>query len=707
MPFFGSLRTRLKKRVAISLAGDPSWGLLVNGKSWLCPFCAQVGVEEVPEAEDARAERVLDHLVDAPCADFREGEGAPRPIQELKKEVASRELRRRVKKDLARNGAWQLMDLSRRWFCPFCAEATEIAIPAERVMPEDTVRAIVGHVEACAGFAKGRGETKPLESLKATVKNANRARKLAEDVRRKVEQDPVWRQKDARARWICPFCLAAQSDVDLSTSEAMFEKAPELMARHLGTCERWREGATPRLAQNRAPSGSMLTPLGSSGFPEKPDRAPDAGPKDERSSSRLLPVPPGITQRTGPRKQKAATDVWGRDALNAPTEAPPTPPPGPPPGAAAPPRRGTTLRSLESSSEHNLIDDPEVRKVTSSNRPKRSSRNPAASGSASGTAGSASSGGGVTSSSVSGSASGAASSAMTPIPGGPSIEDSSHARSRSVDWRKEIERELAAVRSQVPSWNDGSSHGLEDTAQAEVRDAAQAAASIPGVEVRVLIRPGSPPRGDFVEVIAVGEGRLAVLLGGVASEESEGALVAAMARNLVRMNVRRESDPAAVLRRVNQEIFQDLDARTFVSALVAIFDARTRRLAVARAGLPAPYLVNKARSTPFGAIECDGMVMGIDRGPIFDTTVQTRVVDLAPGDLVAFVSSGLLEVRNASREELGLERAQNAIRKYGFHEAEYLVHKMGQVLDEWTRGSDPAADACLAGLKIAPQPGKS
>jgi serine phosphatase RsbU (regulator of sigma subunit) len=95
------------------------------------------------------------------------------------------------------------------------------------------------------------------------------------------------------------------------------------------------------------------------------------------------------------------------------------------------------------------------------------------------------------------------------------------------------------------------------------------------------------------------------------------------------------------------------------------------------------------------------MVMGIDRGPIFDTTVQSRTFDLAPGDLVVFLSAGILEVRNPGREELGLERVHGAIQRYGNHEAEYLVHKLGQVLEDWSRGSEPGADACVAALKLA------
>ncbi|MEZ0229300.1 MAG: PP2C family protein-serine/threonine phosphatase, partial [Planctomycetota bacterium] len=564
-------------------------------------YCAKVGVDDLPEDEKKRVEAIVDHLLEDPCPDLHLGEGTLRPLAELKREATYRELRRRVKKELTRNGSWQLMDTRRRWFCPFCGEATDIEVPKDRTMTENVLRDLCLHIETCFAYSHGKGQEKPLEALKNAVKAVNRGKKLADDVRRKLEGDPLWRQKDSKARWTCPFCLRVLEHIDLSSNLVMFETAPALIAQHLlSPCEPWKAGQAPRQASNvsTTPSGGMARIV-------RPDPLP-LKPRDEQSSNGK------------PHK---------------------------------------TFRQMESSGEFDLIDDPEVRKLT-----------------------------------------GSGSGRHRPDLKGSSTIKASPDSTASVEWRREIERELAEVKNAVPGVQELSG-SLEDTEQAEARESAKVADSLPGFEVRLLVRSTKPPRGDFAEVIRLDSQRLGIIVGGVTGTETEGALVAAMARNLMRIHARTERDPAQVLRNVNSEVFQDLDARTFIAATYAVLEGPKRTLHVARAGMTAPFLVNPKRSPVLSLIDSEGMVMGIDKGPIFDQTVVTKSVEFGAGDLIVLAANGVLEVRNRNRDELGLERLMGAVRRYGTHEAEYLTHKLGQLLTEFSKDTDPSSDVCVLAMR--------
>src|SRR5438045_2499103 len=111
---------------------------------------------------------------------------------------------------------------------------------------------------------------------------------------------------------------------------------------------------------------------------------------------------------------------------------------------------------METLGEFDLIDDAEVRKLTSS--------------------------------------------ARRPKMGSSTVKAASPDSSASVEWRREIERELTAVKNAVPGGLEFSG-SLEDTEQADAREAAKVADDLPGYEVRLLLRPIQPPRGDFVEVV--------------------------------------------------------------------------------------------------------------------------------------------------------------------------------------------------------------
>ncbi len=602
MAVFSNLRTKIKKRVQGAL-GEAVWSVAVHGKGWLCPYCAKLAVDDLPQDEKKRVEAIVDHLLEDPCPDLHLGEGTLRPLAELKREANYRELRRRVKKELTRNAAWQLMDTRRRWFCPFCGEPTDIEVPKDRTMTEAVLRDLCLHVETCFAYSHGKGQEKPIETLKAIVKNVNRGKKLADDVRRKLEGDPLWRQKDQKARWTCPFCLRVLEHIDLSSNLVMFETAPALIAQHLlSPCEPWKSGQAARAVAT-------------------PSMTPSQG------MARIV--------RQEPLPLKPRSDVQRID--NG--------------------RPHKTFRQMESSGEFDLIDDPEVKRLTGSGsgRHRPSAKNS-------------------------------------------STVNTSPDSSASVEWRREIERELAAVKNAVPGVQELSG-SLEDTEQADAREAQKVAESLPGFELRLLIKAAQPARGDFAEVIRLDRERLGLIIGGVTGTETEGALVAAMARNLMRIHARTERDPAQVLKNVNAEVFQDLDARTFVAATYAVLDGPRRTLLVARAGMTAPIIMNPRRSPSFSLLDAEGMVMGIDKGPIFDQTVVTRPVELAQGDLVVFAANGVLEVRNRAREELGLERLMGAVRRYGTHEAEYLTHKLGQLLGEYSKDTDPSSDACVLAIR--------
>jgi serine phosphatase RsbU (regulator of sigma subunit) len=99
-------------------------------------------------------------------------------------------------------------------------------------------------------------------------------------------------------------------------------------------------------------------------------------------------------------------------------------------------------------------------------------------------------------------------------------------------------------------------------------------------------------------------------------------------------------------------------------------------------------------------MQTEGMIMGIDRGPIFDTTLETRTFDLARGDQLVLFTNGLAEARGASREEFGIERMHHLARRYGNHEVEYFTDKFREYFDLFMQDpSSRATDVVVAAIK--------
>jgi hypothetical protein len=283
-------------------------------------------------------------------------------------------------------------------------------------------------------------------------------------------------------------------------------------------------------------------------------------------------------------------------------------------------------------------------------------------------------------------------------------EKTEESRARSVSsWRREIEEELASVRSLPTAFERSGEHSVGGLRQGDQGEDEKLAAELRlrerGLELRRVRVLAKSPRGDFVEAIPLGDNRMAVFAGGVAGDDSEAPLIAAMTKNLIKQNASSNRCPGEVLRRVNQDIFNDLDGRSFVAVAYALVDLSSCRARFARAGLAAPVLVNAAGGS-LRPLDCEGMVMGIDKGPIFNSSLEVRQVALEPGDLLAMFTNGVMEARNSRREEFGLERTHQLIERYGTHELAYFVDKFKEHFGLHARGR-ARTDGCVIAVKRA------
>ncbi|MGE0709433.1 MAG: PP2C family protein-serine/threonine phosphatase [Planctomycetota bacterium] len=634
MIFGGGGRGGLERRVADGIATLPSWQVFV-GSRWVCPFCLTV-VKPASKEKAELIEAAVNHLDE--CQSFRGGEGIERPLKELTRFAAYRRLRKQCKQSIMRSPAWQLLDVSRRWVCPYCAAATHVTVPTSSRMTDETLSAIVDHVEVCPRYEGGRGRELPLSQLKDALRSANQVNQLAENVRQKLEGDPAWRRRDASNRWICPYCSQSQPAIDLSSRVVMFEQAPRQIAAHLRTCAPYLEGAAPQPYEGASSrSGGFQVVAEDAELDEldrRPPPLPSAGGPSARTQARasagwddadvpLLPLdelPLAPVSETGPVASE--TGRWGRDgdlALRG----------------AEPPGRRKTLAELESSGEFLLIDDPEVRDLTRKDQ-----------------------------------------------------------RGELDSWREEIERSLANVRSSSSS-RLSALRSLEEP-PSDVQPQALDLSGF-GLELGRLERATNPARGDFVDALELGRGRMALVAGSVTGDEAETPLLAELARRRIAERAGPDMDPGALLRAVNQEIFADLDGRSFVAVCYALVDLGSRRVMISRAGGPEPLVMHPREG--LRVVDCDGMVMGVAQGPAFESHLDVKSLQLGDEDLLVLYANGVLEARGAGGKQLGLPRVQELVRRYGTHEVAYLVDKFQESFELHVNGGYGGGEAFLVALK--------
>jgi len=159
--------------------------------------------------------------------------------------------------------------------------------------------------------------------------------------------------------------------------------------------------------------------------------------------------------------------------------------------------------------------------------------------------------------------------------------------------------------------------------------------------------------GDFFEYIDLPDGSFGFALGDVSGKGPPAALLTAMLQGMFSTQAFAPVEPAEMMTRVNRALL----ARGIESRFATIFYAILRadgRLTYCNAGQNPPLLFS---ASGVRKLETGGMIVGL----FPHASYEQEDVQLAAGDSLAIFSDGVSEALNASGDEYGESRIQEAV----------------------------------------------
>ncbi len=171
-----------------------------------------------------------------------------------------------------------------------------------------------------------------------------------------------------------------------------------------------------------------------------------------------------------------------------------------------------------------------------------------------------------------------------------------------------------------------------------------------GIDASASMNAARDVGGDWFELVALADGRIAVGVGDVCGKGVPAALFTGITKTLIRINLRENPDLPGAILKANAYLANNNAAELFATIHYAAFDPRTGEIELVSCG-HLPALVRRAG----GAVEklCGG---GLPVG-LFET-LKPRVLraELAPGDLLFLYTDGVTEAENEAQAEFGEER---------------------------------------------------
>jgi len=180
--------------------------------------------------------------------------------------------------------------------------------------------------------------------------------------------------------------------------------------------------------------------------------------------------------------------------------------------------------------------------------------------------------------------------------------------------------------------------------------------SVPGYDAYGMSRPAELTGGDTFDLSLGGQGLVAVL--GDATGHGIGpALSVTQMQAMLRMAFRLGASLETALIQVNNQLAETLAEDRFITAFVGVLDPSTHRMRFHSAG-QGPILHfhaaagtctrYKPTSFPLGAMQLSSLRPAVE-------------IELQQGDILALISDGVYEYRNAENELFGEERVEKAL----------------------------------------------
>jgi len=220
---------------------------------------------------------------------------------------------------------------------------------------------------------------------------------------------------------------------------------------------------------------------------------------------------------------------------------------------------------------------------------------------------------------------------------------------------------------------------------------------IQGLDIAARYIPMSSVAGDFYDFIVVDERHVGILIADVSGHGLPSALIASMLQTALAAQSPRASDPAQVLTGLNQALCGRFQWH-FVTAAYLFLDLENSTVNYAGAAHP-PLLLWRKKSGSATEVLENGLMLGL----FPDSTYSAITLPLEGGDRIVLFTDGIVEARNPSGEELGMDRLKRFVEENHALSAERFGDGLLDALERWSgqaRGEGQADDITLLAIHL-------
>jgi PAS domain S-box-containing protein len=219
-----------------------------------------------------------------------------------------------------------------------------------------------------------------------------------------------------------------------------------------------------------------------------------------------------------------------------------------------------------------------------------------------------------------------------------------------------------------------------------------------GFDIGGASYPAEAIGGDYYDYLPLLDGSLGVAIGDVSGHGIGPALLMAEVRAYLRAFAQMRAEPGDILGLVNRIILPDIEGDRFITLLLARLDPRGRSLAYASAGHSTGYVFNAAGEVK-QALPSTSIPLGIMPDSEFP---GSGPIALETGDLVLFLTDGIVEARSPDGAIFGTRRTIDLVRVYRQAPAREIVENLYYAVRAYAQNQPQYDDITATVIKVGP-----
>ncbi|USG64145.1 SpoIIE family protein phosphatase [Brevibacillus ruminantium] len=162
---------------------------------------------------------------------------------------------------------------------------------------------------------------------------------------------------------------------------------------------------------------------------------------------------------------------------------------------------------------------------------------------------------------------------------------------------------------------------------------------LPKLQAEAIFLPYTYIGGDYVDYLTLNDRYTCFVVADVSGHGLPASLMTTGIRSALRAVIQTCWEPDVILHRLNALLYEDLiKTRSFITMLVAVYDAREHCLMLSRAGHPQPMYLTEAGAS---LLPCCG---GVGLGLLPDSQYERETVSLVENGMLIAYTDGLLDM---------------------------------------------------------------